>query len=87
MSTQADIHVLYPTDLDKDFDTHLVNLGFGVNPGGLYRRYWREALRLNTLSDFDLGMIGIERSDIPAYVMRHRFSSFAARFACPVLKG
>lgn len=81
MATQATVIELYPTDLDKDFDTHLADLGFGVNPGGLRRRYRREALRLNTLSDFDLGLIGLERADIPAYVMRHRFSTFAARFS------
>ncbi|WP_108259626.1 hypothetical protein [Mangrovicoccus ximenensis] len=77
----ADVFVLYPPDLDKDFDTALANLGFGLNPAGLHRRYRREALRLNTLSDFDLGMLGIERAEIPAYVMRDTFSAFAARFA------
>ena len=77
----AEIIVLYPQDLDRDFDTTLASLGFGLNPAGLHRRYRREALRLNTLSDFDLGMLGLARGDIPAYVMRHRFPAFAARFA------
>ena len=81
MFTNADVVVLYPPDLDLDFDTHLATLGFGVNPSGLHRQYRREALRMNTLSDFDLGQLGLERSDIPAYVMRHRFSAFAEQFA------
>lgn len=81
MSMQAEVVVLYPPDLDKDFDTHLANLGFGVNPGGLHRRYRRQALRLNTLSDVELSLMGVGRSDIPAYVMRDRFPAFAAQFA------
>lgn len=81
MAQQAEIVILYAPDLDKDFDTKLAELGFGVNPAGLHRQYRREALRLNTLSDGDLGQIGLQRSDIPAYVMRHQFSTFAAQFA------
>lgn len=81
MSRSADVVVLYPPDLDKDFDTHLATLGFGVNPSGLHRQYRQAALRLNTLSDGDLTGLGLRRSDIPAYVMRDRFPAFAARFA------
>lgn len=81
MSTDVNVTELYPQDLDKDFDSHLAELGFGVNPGGMRRMYRREALRLNTLSDFDLSLIGLVRSDIPAFVMRHRFPTFAERFS------
>lgn len=81
MPPTADIIALYPPDLARDFDLHLSDLGFGLNPGGLYRCHWREALRLNTLSEVELGLMGLVRSDIPAYVMRHRFPVFAARFA------
>lgn len=68
---------LYPTGLAADFDLQLAVLGFGVNPGGLRRRFWRDALRLNTLSDAELAALGLSRADIPGEVLRHRFPSVA----------
>lgn len=80
MGMGAEIIELYPMDLDKDFDTHLAALGFGVNPSTLHRSYRREALRLNTLTDLELTMIGLKRADIPAYVMKDRFPALAELF-------
>lgn len=83
MSFSSDVIILYPTELDRDFDTHLAKLGFGVNPSMLHRMYRRAALRLNTLSDLQLAAKGIRRCDIPAYVMRDRFPAFAEQHAIP----
>ncbi|MBE3638638.1 hypothetical protein [Mangrovicoccus algicola] len=77
----AQILVLYPPGLDRDFDHALAELGFGMNPAALLRHHRRAALRLNTLDDVALRVLGITRADIPAYVMRHRFPAFAARVA------
>ncbi|MGB0658624.1 MAG: hypothetical protein ACPGNV_00505 [Mangrovicoccus sp.] len=68
---------LYPQQLSADFDTFFAMLGFGVNPSGMRRMYYRAALRMNTLSDGDLAALGLTRAEIPAFVMRHKFPNHA----------
>lgn len=76
-SMSENVHILYPAGLAQDFDLHLTMIGLGVNPAGMRRVFWQAALRLNTLTDFELAALGISRSEIPAEVMRHRFPGYA----------
>jgi hypothetical protein len=77
MTTAEKFEVLFAPSIDEHFDSFFAFLGLGVNPSGLRRTYRREALRLNTMSDAELAVIGITRAEIPAHVMRHRFPAHA----------
>ncbi len=74
-TTRMDIQFAPP--VDPMIDTFLAEIGLGFNPGDIRRRLRRDVMRLNARSDAQLALFGIRRSEIPAYVLRHKFPEFA----------
>lgn len=77
MSSKPAVDIRFTPSVDPMIDTCLAEMGLGFNPGDIRRRLRREVLRLNARSDAQLALFGIERSEIPAYVLRRRFPEFA----------
>ena len=56
-------------------DTYFVELGQGVNAQPLIRDRLGEVAGLETLSDAELALLGLDRMDIPARVFADLFPS------------
>lgn len=55
-------------------DNYFAELGQGINAGPLIRARLNEVAGLESLSDAELGELGMHRHDIPARVFKDLFS-------------
>lgn len=55
-------------------DLYFADLGQGMNAGLMIRNRLAEVAALETLSDAELALLGMDRSDIPARVFKDVFA-------------
>ncbi len=70
----SDLHFRFPEPgWRQRLDCYFAGLGQGVNAAPLIRARLGEVAGLEALSDAELALLGLERSDIPARVFRDLF--------------
>ncbi len=73
MSEQPRISVAFTPPLDARLDRYFLSKGMGMNYCALRRERRDILLWLNAKSDAELGLMGLARADIPAFVFRDLF--------------
>ncbi len=70
----ANVDIRFPaTGWRQRLDTYFATLGQGVNAAPLIRARLGEVAGLEALSDAELALLGMDRSDIPARVYADLF--------------
>ncbi|WP_323766283.1 DUF1127 domain-containing protein [Marinovum sp.] len=70
----TDLHFRFPAPgWRQRLDSYFAGLGQGVNAAALIRARLAEVAGLEALSDAELALLGLDRSDIPARVFQDLF--------------